>query len=513
MGIKVVYYTVQDGRLLFGSEIRSILAVLPEKPTIEPLAISSFLRYRYTPAPDTILKGIKKLPAGGRLVVEEGDLPSIEQWWKFAPQPFDPMPSDHEAQAELSSLYSKALERHLISDVPVGLLLSGGIDSALLLALMSRIKGSWKTYSAGYGSGFVDDELRDAAETARILGATNIQIQMDRAEFEASLQKVVSALEEPVATSSIIPMYYLCRRAREDVTVALIGQGPDELFGGYKRHLGVYYGQCWRNLPEAVKTCLRPLLRTTGHSEAVRRAEYSLEVEDRLTRYQQVFSILPGNSVRTLFHDGILGGADAVPQLWRELWPLMGGTDELGGLQFLEVRSSLPDELLLYADKLSMAHSLELRVPYLDNEIVEYVERLNASFKIRHGTRKWLHRRIAQQMLPTKVLRRKKRGFATNVVDGWLRSSVSQTMEAIFRDGQSLIYNYLNPMVVRGLLDEHKAGKADYHKILFSMVVLEYSLREYSRHEPASMAHRECLAMQRARSKGFAVGQRAILSP
>jgi asparagine synthase (glutamine-hydrolysing) len=479
LGIKGVYYAVQNGRLFFASEIRSILAALPETPPVDPLAISSFLRYRYIPAPDTILKGIKKLPAGCRLIVEKGQLPSVERWWKLAPEPFDPMPSDDEASEELLSLYTKAIERHLISDVPVGLLLSGGMDSALLLALMSRLNKSWKTYSVGYGSGFADDELRDAAETARMLGSTNVRLQITCADFEATLQHVVSSLEEPVATSSIIPMFHVCRRAREDVTVALIGQGPDELFAGYKRHLGVHYGQYWRRLPEPARNCLTPFLGKTVDNEAMRRAASSLAVKDRLTRYQQVFSIMPAASIQTLFRDRALGGDDAVPDLWSELWPFMRGTDELGGLQFLEMRSSLPDELLLYADKLSMAHSLELRVPYLDHEIVEYVERLNASFKIRHGVRKWLHRRVAQRLLPMEVLRRKKRGFATNVVDAWFRKSLSKTMDDIFCDDQALIYNYLNPAAVRALLSEHKRGQADYHKVLFSMIVLEYILREY----------------------------------
>jgi asparagine synthase (glutamine-hydrolysing) len=170
---------------------------------------------------------------------------------------------------------------------------------------------------------------------------------------------------------------------------------------------------------------------------------------------------------------------DDIPSLWSELWPLMQDTDELGGLQFLEVRSSLPDELLVYADKLSMAHSLELRVPYLDQEVVEYVERLNASFKVRFGVRKWLHRRVAKRLLPDEILTRKKRGFATNVVDRWLRNSVARSMERLFEDTQSLMYNYLDPGSIQALFQEHRSGRADRHKILFSLVVLEHLLRKY----------------------------------
>ena len=439
MGVKPIYYKVQDGRLVFGSEIRAILASTVERPTIDAQAIESFLRYRYTPAPYTILKDIRKLPAGTRLVTEEGQPPKVERWWNFSPQPFDPMPSDDQAHEELQAIYVEAVKRHLVSDVPVGLLLSGGMDSALLLALMSRNQGSWKTYSVGYGTSFFDDELKDAAETARILGSANAQIQIGCSDFEGSIGKVVTALEEPVATSSIVPMYYVCERAREDVTVALIGQGPDELFGGYTRHLGVHYGRYWRRLPEALRNCLKSPFAAMGRQESLARAMYSLDVKDRLSRYQHVFSIVSERSARMLFRQGVLPDAsDKIPECWQELWSLMQGTDELGGLQFLEIRSSLPDELLLYADKLSMAHSLELRVPYLDHQIVEYVERLNASFKVRYGTRKWLHRRVAQLYLPKEVLTRKKEvSPRTSLTAGFAKRSLGTWKGSLTKDNPS----------------------------------------------------------------------------
>jgi asparagine synthase (glutamine-hydrolysing) len=485
MGIKPVYYTIRGGRLWFGSEIRAILAApgMP-RPVIDAQAVESFLRYRYTPAPDTILEEVKKLAAGTRLVAEEGKPPRVERWWNFSPHAFDPMPSEREAESQLLEIYSSAVKRHLISDVPVGLLLSGGMDSALLLALMSKVQGSWKTYSVGYGTTFVDDELRDAAETARVLGSSNAQVQIGPAEFEANLERVVSIVEEPVATSSIIPMYYVCERARQDVKVALIGQGPDELFGGYKRHLGVRYAEYWRRLPGPIRSLLKSAA-SLGRSESARRAMYSLDVTDRLRRYQHVFSLLPEDSLQKVFRPGVLNDSgNSLPVCWRDLLPQMDGVDELGGLQFLEIRSSLPDELLLYADKLSMVHGLELRVPYLDPEVVEYAERLEASFKVRYGTTKRLHRLVARRFLPKGILARKKRGFATNVVDAWLRKSVSRSMDMIFADSSSLIYGYLDPAAINAMLNEHKLGRADHHKVLFSMVVLEHVLRQYAAHRP-----------------------------
>src|SRR4029077_8072822 len=159
------------------------------------------------------------------------------------------------------------------------------------------------------------------------------------------------------------------------------------------------------------------------------------------------------------------------------LLPQMEHTDELGGFQLLEIRSSLPDELLMYADKLSMAHSLEIRVPYLDRMVVEYVQRLAANLKIRGSTQKWLHRQVCQRYLPARILKRKKRGFAMNVVDGWFSSSVESQLSDLLRDENSLMYDLLKPEPVRKLLSDHRSGRQDNHKLLFSLVMAEQWLR------------------------------------
>jgi len=367
----------------------------------------------------------------------------------------------------------------LISDVPLGLLLSGGIDSALLLGLMSLHGTSWPTFTVGYGESFKDDELKDAQETAEIFSAKHTEVNLDRQTFEANLPKIVRALEEPIASSSIVPMYFVCQRAKADVKVALVGQGPDELFGGYRRHLGVRYGSYWRSMPEWFRNTTRNIVMTLPRNETLKRGVHSLDIPDRLKRYQNVFSLLPGHVVDSLFRDGILeqGTGDQILECWSDLVPLMNNTDELGGFQFLEIRSSLPDELLMYADKLSMAHGLEVRVPYLDREIVEYVERLTADHKVRHGKGKRLHREVCREFLPSKILRRKKRGFAVNVVDDWFHDSVGKKMENILMDEASEMYEFLKPTVVHQLLEEHVNGRNDNHKILFSLVLFEEWMR------------------------------------
>jgi asparagine synthase (glutamine-hydrolysing) len=478
MGIKLVYYKINKGQLTFGSEIRAITVTENAKQSVDPVALNLFLRFRYTPSPLTIFEGIRKLAPGTMLIVEDGQYRE-DRWYNYMPLPFSGPKEDEEATHELLQLYREAVRRHLLSDVPVGILLSGGLDSGLLLALMSEQGGPWPAYTVGYGASFADDELVDAQQTASALGAHHVPVKLDRTEFERSLPKIVACLEEPIATSSIVPMYFVSQRARQDVKVALIGQGPDELFGGYTRHVGVRYGNLWRRLPAGFRSVVGFAVHRLPRNETLKRGAHSLGLENRLMRYQHVFSLTPATTIDGLFHDDLLpdGEGRELVDYWRALVPQMEHTDELGGFQLLEIRSSLPDELLMYADKLSMAHSLEIRVPYLDRTVVEYVQRLGASFKIRRGTRKWIHRRVCQSYLPPHILKGKKRGFADNVVDGWLRSSAQGQLSDLLLDESSLMFGLLKPEPVRKLLNDHRCGRQDNHKLLFSLVMLEQWLR------------------------------------
>jgi asparagine synthase (glutamine-hydrolysing) len=477
-GIKLIYYCIDGNSLYFGSEMRPIRAIMPGKPEIDATSLDLFLRYRFTPSPYTILKGVRKLAPGTKLTVQDG-VCQVNRWYRFKPEPFSPAKSADDAKEELLALYKGAIKRQLISDVPVGLLLSGGIDSGMLLALMNLNGKSWPTYTIGYGSSYAQDELGDAEETARILGSKHTSINITKATFEEALPKIVATLEEPIAASSIVPMYFVCQRARQDVKVALVGQGPDELFGGYKRHLGVRYGALWAGLPGWVRAPISSTVAALPRNEMLKRGIHSLVIPDRMRRYQHVLSLLPGDQVEGLFQEGLLSpdAGDTILSCWQDMDELMSGTDELGGFQFLEVRSTLPDELLMYADKLSMAHGLELRVPFVDKEIVEYVERLPANFKVRNGSRKWLHRQVCSNFLPKSILQRPKRGFAVNVVDEWFKGAIDNQMADTLRDPGSKIFQYLRPTAVKELFDQHVSGRNDNHKILFSLVLFEEWLR------------------------------------
>ncbi len=482
-GIKLIYYRLQPDGIVFGSEIRSILAHTGEKPVLNPVALNLFLRYRYTPSPLTLFQDIQKLAPGTMLVIEDGQA-RIKRYWDFKPQPFDPPPTAAEAEEELLSLYKKAVRRQLLSDVPLGLLLSGGLDSGLLLALMGSEGSNRQTFSVGYGpANDADDELTHAAFTAQRLNAPNASVQISQTDFETILPRLTGILEEPVATASIVPMYFVCQRARQDVKVVLLGQGPDELFGGYTRHLGIQYGRYWRSAPQFLQKWIGSGLSTLPRNEAIKRALYSIGETERLRRYQQIFSILPAATIDSLFRDGLLprGSGDEILKCWDDLGTLIESVDELTGFSFLEIRSALPDELLMYTDKISMHHSLEARVPYLDHEVIQFAEQLPAAFKVRRGERKWLHRRVCSRLLPGEVVRRKKRGFACTVVDKWFRSSLAPMMDQVFGDDHSLMYQYLNPGPVRKLYHDHTHNLSNNYKILFSLVFFEQWLRAYMR--------------------------------
>lgn len=478
MGIKPVYYRLADGCLWFGSEIRPLLVACPQKPATDVVGLSLFLQYRYTPAPYTIHEGIRKLAAGEAIAVQDGEA-RVYRHYTYQPRLADPQPSDREARQRLLELYRAAIKRHLVSDVPLGLFLSGGIDSGLLLGLMSECGSKWPTFTVGYGSSFRDDELDDAAETARLYGAVHTSVRIDQAQFESALPSIVRILEEPIASSSVVPMYFVAERARQDVKVALIGQGPDELFGGYTRHLGVNYGAYWRKCPGPVRGVLESIIQALPRNESLKRGIQSLSQTDALRRHQQVFSLLPSATVAGLFLPGVLppGASDRVLESWRPFFEPNPHLDELGEFQLLELRSSLPDELLMYGDKMSMVHGLEARVPFLDQELVEYVQTLSARFKVRHGQRKWLHRKVCHDFLPEKIIKRPKRGFAVNVVDDWMRNSMTGRIGKDLADPASLIYRHLQHGAVQTLVAEHQTGRHDHHKMLFSLALLEEWMR------------------------------------
>ncbi len=477
LGIKPLYYQKDGRKLAFASEIRALHSRPGSGRKIDPLSLNQFLRYRYVPAPNTLFEGISKLAPGTMLVVENGGC-RIERWWLFKPSVFDPLPSIEEAEEELHGLYSNAIKRQLISDVPVGLLLSGGLDSGLILGFLQSMGSSIRTYTVGFEGDFERNELKSAARSAELMGFDNISVELDQKTYNESLSKAIAFTEEPIASPAIVPMYHVSKRARQDVKVVLTGQGPDELIAGYKRHVALHYGHFWRQTPGVIRNPLKKILGRVKSSEALIRGLYSLDVADRDARYEQILSILASEEVNGMFKQEVLSDQrEEKLMAWRQdLAPLVADTDELGGFHFYELSSSLPEEQLIFGDKMSMAHGLEARVPFLDHDIVEYVTRLPASYKVRWFKRKYLHKRICERVLPKEIINRGKIGFATPV-DEWFSQSMNSKLNKVLLDPGARIYEYLDYPKVRGLITQHIDGRRNNHKILFNLVVCELCIR------------------------------------
>ena len=476
-GIKPLYWARSHDRLVFGSEIRAVVAGTDRRPALDPAALALFLRYRYTPSPWTMYEDVQRL-APGHLLVSDATGICVRQWWNLRPEPFDPVPTPDVAVDELADRYETAVRRQLMSDVPVGLLLSGGVDSTLLLDLMSRHGSGWDTYTAGFGDDDPHDEIAGAAATTQQFGARHHAVRLRRADFERELPRVVAAMEEPVTSPSVVPMDAICARARADVKVVLVGQGPDELFGGYRRHLGIRYSHWWRALPNPVRDATAALIRSLPRAAALKRAVRSLTHDDPFARWADALSIESGSAVDAMF---AARTAPAISERLHESWDpiarLTDRADELTAFSYLELRSTLPDELLLYSDKLSMAHGIEARVPYLDDDVVDYALRLPASYKVHGSTQKWIHRQVCARRLPAAVLARRKRGFAAHVVDDWYRASTTALLTATVGDPQSRMYEYLDQAEVMRLLSAHQHGHRDHHKALHNLVVTELWMR------------------------------------
>jgi asparagine synthase (glutamine-hydrolysing) len=231
---------------------------------------------------------------------------------------------------------------------------------------------------------------------------------------------------------------------------------------------------------------VREAARNVPRREGLKRGLRSLDQPDRIQRFLEVFALLPEKDLSELFRPGLLTGDSSVTlrECWSELEPGLAELDELSAFNYLEIASSLPDELLMYTDKLSMHHSLEIRVPYLDEDIVDYSIRLPDKYKVRGLTRKWLHREVAKGILPAEVAQRRKRGFASTIVDHWYRSVAGGRTADLLTDEKSLIFKYLSHEKIQGLLQAHKSGESDNHKILFSMIFIE----EWLRNNPAKIA-------------------------
>jgi asparagine synthase (glutamine-hydrolysing) len=380
----------------------------------------------FVPSPRTAFEGISKLLPGHLLVCNRHGT-RLERFHRATPEPLAE-PEDELVERLRHSL-AAAVERQMVADVPVGVMLSGGTDSATVATIMSQVAHDpVKSFTVGFAGDFSMNELEPARLMAKRLGLSHHEVVLSSDDFTGSLPKSVWHLEEPIATTSALAFYAVCEVARRHVKVVLTGQGADEPFAGYPRYLGERYGWLYRRVPPLLRrSILMPLIEALPRNEQLKRAARSLGVKDEVERMAGVYTVLQDGLRHRLFVDDTFGDdglATAITRWHRDAAKL----DSLGKMLYVDARLSLADNLLLYGDKMSMAVSLEARVPFLDLELMALAEAIPTAFKIRGLKQKAILKRAMSEWLPEDVLQRKKVGFSTPV-DGWFRGEMRALVE------------------------------------------------------------------------------------
>lgn len=486
VGIKPLYLYEDARRLLFASEIKSLLAAGGVPRDVDPVALHHYLSFLYVPPPRTMLRGITNLPPGHWARWSNGSL-RVQEYWAGPQAAFEPEPAQPVSPEDVLQMLRDAVRRHLVADVPVGCLLSGGIDSSAVAALMAQEVGpGFKTFTAGFPGAGIYDERPFAREVARHVGSdhTEVEIRPSAAEL---LPHIVWHLDEPLADASVIPNYLVCQLAASQVKVALSGIGGDEAFGGYRRYFATSLSGLWGRMPagfmQAALSAAARIVPVSGDNpvgERLRLARkfYDCVNLDEETRYLAWNAFFTQDMKRELYASGLSDGMPDSLQEAREWFRRVPHGSLTRRAMYVDLKTYLPGDPLLLADKLSMAHSLELRVPFLDRELLEFASRIPSRQHLRGKETKSLLRAAVRHLLPPQILTRPKRGFGTPI-DVWLRMHLRTMMLDLLSDQAVKARGWFNPAYVRKLIQKHLEGSNDYSQHLWALLVLEIWHRQF----------------------------------
>jgi asparagine synthase (glutamine-hydrolysing) len=474
-GKKPLNYYWDGTRLIFGSEIKSILeANIPREINHE--ALDEYLVYRYVPTPLTLFKGVMKLPAGHVLIYEHEQI-RTQRYWDLS---FTPTCHDNEATAleRIRALIKDAIEVRLMSEVPLGAFLSGGIDSSVVVGFMSQMLSQpVKTFSIG----FEDDphsELPYARSIARHFG-TDHQEFMVRPDLISVLPQLVWDYDEPFGDSSMIPTYYVSKLAREHVTVALTGDGGDEIFAGYTHYARE---QAINHIPSILRYALGHISRFMP--DGMRGKKRLRNLHNALPiRYVQGTMVFPVGSRTAMYTSEYLATLGQHNPYARQtaLFNAVSHLDVVSQMQYADAHGYLIDDILVKVDKASMFNSLETRAPLLDQNLVEYVSSLPSSLRMHNGdgTLKYLLKKVAEDILPPEILTRKKQGFSMPM-DRWFRGELSGYAHDILESSQAQQRGIINPDFVHNLLESHQSHKlVDHSSPIWTLLCLELWFQIY----------------------------------
>ncbi len=479
LGIKPLHYAVAGGRLYFGSEIKSLLEAPDLARDIDLDALNHYLSFLYTPRDGSIFRAVRKLPPGHLLTWHAGTL-SVERYYEL-PAVEDYRGSDIAAVGDLRRVLTDAVRGHLVSDVPLGAFLSGGIDSSLVVGLMAEVSGSRaKTFSIGFDEPAFD-ELEHARAVARHFGTDHHEFVV-RPDGVAILERLIEHFDEPFADPSAIPTWYVSEMARRHVTVVLSGDGGDELFGGYDRYLphphvvafDRYSPRAFRRVAALAAARLPHGARGKNFLRHVARTDRGRYLDAiRFFSTDEKGALLAGDVIRQLSDIDPEVRLAAHFERYASLpWPSQ--------MMRFDAETYLPEDVLTKVDRMSMAHSIESRVPLLDNEVVNFASRLPAHLKIKDGRRKHVLKEVAAGILPRQILERPKQGFGVPL-SVWFRGGLRELFADTLLSPASLQRGYFDARFVRRVLDEHLTGKRDHSFRLWQLVVFERWYERYAR--------------------------------
>jgi len=475
LGKKPLYYAEHAGKLVFGSELKALLS--DDVPRdIDPQALHEFLSYNYIPGPRTIFQVAKKLQPGHRLIAHRGHI-AISPYWRpeLLKEPDSrTQPIAHYIE-QLTELLRESVRYRLVSDVPLGVFLSGGVDSSTLVAMMREVSSDRiKSFSIGFEDESFN-ELPYARDIARHFETDHYELVVKPDALDL-LPKLVRFFDEPFADSSAIPVYYLSELARRHVTVALGGDGGDELFAGYETYAAYKMAEFYRYLPRSLQYLTPRLVSKLPVSHAKVSFDYKAKrfVQNALLpperghyAWKEVFS---DEMKRNLYAFTTPDDLQDPFHVFEREFAICQQHSMLSRLQYVDQRVYLPDDILVKVDRMSMAHSLEVRAPLLDHKLVEFALTIPPEFQMRRLKKKYLLKRAMEHRLPAQALSRKKAGF--NVpIPSWLRNELHDYVQDVFSDRRLREQGFFNPRYVHQLIKDHNDMKVDYSRNLWGLLI------------------------------------------
>lgn len=472
-GKKPLYYTVTDqGTFVFGSELKSLLVHPEVKREIDWAALDAYLTLGYVPDPQCIFKGIYKLPPGHHLTFSKGRV-AVQKYWDFNFSP-DPSMTRDECIDGLRELLDDAVRLRLVSDVPLGAFLSGGIDSSTVVGLMARHMGQpVKTFSIGFHEDSYN-ELKYARLTAQKFGTDHHEFFVTP-EICDVVDELVWHFDEPFADPSAIPTYMVSKLAREHVKVVLSGDGGDELFAGYTRYVIDRKRRGFSLLPRVIREGIMQRLSAKLPHGALGRNYLHNVALDPVNRYLDSVSVFTGLNKQLLYTNDFkkqLAADGGVLSEFRAYAAKVNTGDPLDQLLHIDSKTYLPGDILTKVDRMSMAVSLEARVPLLDHKLIEFVMRIPASMKMSGLETKYIFKQAVQDLVPEEILNRRKQGFGIPL-EKWINDQLKDRIRDTLHGYRARQRDYVNPHYLNVLLEEHERGRRDHSHALWGLFMLE----------------------------------------